>query len=265
MSAFTMIRPKSFLISIAILISLLSFSQEKQLDIELYKLYQDVINERFKEELNWDSIEIKNNIFKNRLLYYLTKDSATLSYKFDSLRTKITITQSDDGLLRIYSWNSWLGGTMQSFNKVFQFKTTYEVSVKSHDNTQDDNQDFDIGWYSNIYTLENENKKYYLAVCNSIYSTIETSQSIKVFSIENETLKNDSEIFKVNDENLNSIDVFFDFFSVIDRPERPVELIKYDQKNKIISIPVIEENGKVTDDFIIYKFNGKYFEVIEKH
>ena len=61
----------------------------------------------------------------------------------------------------------------------------------------------------------------------------------------------------------NIINVSFDFFSVVDRPERPVKLIKYDNTKKIIYIPVVYEDGKVTDKFIHYKFNGKFFEKIK--
>jgi hypothetical protein len=56
------------------------------------------------------------------------------------------------------------------------------------------------------------------------------------------------------------ISVEFDFFSVVDRPERPLKLIKFDKTKTIIYIPVVYEDGKVTDKFIQYKFNGKYFE-----
>jgi hypothetical protein len=62
----------------------------------------------------------------------------------------------------------------------------------------------------------------------------------------------------------NSISFEYDFFSVVDRPERPIQLIKYDQTKKTIYIPVVFENGKVTDKYITYKFTGEYFEKIAK-
>lgn len=42
------------------------------------------------------------------------------------------------------------------------------------------------------------------------------------------------------------------------------KLISYDKENKVIKIPVAIidndfQNGKVTDKFINYKFNGNYF------
>jgi len=50
----------------------------------------------------------------------------------------------------------------------------------------------------------------------------------------------------------------------MDKPERPVHLIKYDKIKKIIYIPIVLEDGKVTDRYIQYKFNGSYFEKVTK-
>jgi len=38
--------------------------------------------------------------------------------------------------------------------------------------------------------------------------------------------------------------------------------IEYDKKNKIISIPLILDNSKVTSKKIHYQFKGQYFEKI---
>jgi len=74
----------------------------------------------------------------------------------------------------------------------------------------------------------------------------------------NDTLK----LFKTKTNLLNEIEVNFDFFSVVQRPERPLRLIKYDPDKKIIYIPIVLENGKVTDRYILYQFKGQYFEQI---
>ena len=69
-------------------------------------------------------------------------------------------------------------------------------------------------------------------------------------------------IFKTKTKKLNNISVEFDFFSVADRPERPLELISYDEKKKIIYIPVVNNNGKVSNKNILYQLKGGYFEFI---
>jgi len=54
----------------------------------------------------------------------------------------------------------------------------------------------------------------------------------------------------------------FDFFSVIDKSERPVKLIYYDKDKKTLRIPVVLDKGVVTNRFITYQFTGRYFEKI---
>jgi len=61
----------------------------------------------------------------------------------------------------------------------------------------------------------------------------------------------------------SSISFEFDFYSVVDHPERPLKLIKYDEQKKMIYIPVIAKNGAVTELFTRYQHNGKYFEVLK--
>ncbi len=56
----------------------------------------------------------------------------------------------------------------------------------------------------------------------------------------------------------------YNFFSVVDRKERPIKLILYDKTTKTLKIPVVIEdeefqNGRVTNKFISYKFDGTYF------
>src|SRR4030095_503947 len=69
-------------------------------------------------------------------------------------------------------------------------------------------------------------------------------------------------LFKTKRKKLNSINVEFDFFSVVDRPERPLELITYDDKQKIIYIPVVGDEGQVTKKNILYQLKDRYFEFI---
>ena len=42
----------------------------------------------------------------------------------------------------------------------------------------------------------------------------------------------------------------------------PLELISYDGKKKIIYIPVVNNNGKVSNKNILYQLKGGYFEFI---
>jgi hypothetical protein len=57
-------------------------------------------------------------------------------------------------------------------------------------------------------------------------------------------------------------EIYFNFedYNDVDNGKRPLQLIRYDAKNKIIRIPVVFENEKVTKRFINYMFTYNYFE-----
>ena len=236
----------------------------EQIENDLHKSYQKILFYRLgTDSIFWDSLEIENKIFRNKLEQYTSKFPLTLTCNFDSLlKDNIDIVTSDDKLFRIYSWNTFLGGTMKDFGNVFQYKAADKVYSKiAYDSAE---EDVYIPFYSHIFTLKANGKSYYLAVNNGIYSTKDASQSIKIFTIENNSLNDTMKIIKTEEGLVNSIDVYFDFFSVIDKPERPLRLIKYDAKNKIIYIPVILGNGEVTDRYTLYQFTGQYFEYIKR-
>ena len=90
----------------------------------------------------------------------------------------------------------------------------------------------------------------------------DSKQSITVYSIEGNKLTDTARLFKTKTKKLNSIDVSFDFFSVVDRPERPLELISYDDKLNIIYIPVVNDKDQVTKKNILYQLKDGYFEFI---
>ena len=235
-----------------------------KIENDLHKSYKKILSDRFDADTtDWDSLELHNKFFRDKLLKYTANYSATLTFKFDSLRKdNFKIISSDDKLLRIYSWDTWHGGTMLDFESVFQYKNKDKVYSKFYDDTTNDGEGY-TPFYSQLFTLNANNKTYYLAVYNGIYSTKDASQSIKIFTIENKLLNNSVKLIKTQNGLTNSINVNFDFFSVAARPERPLRLIKYDNAKKIIYIPIVLENGKVTDKFILYQFTGQYFEKIK--
>jgi hypothetical protein len=166
------------------------------------------------------------------------------------------IVTSEDSLFRIYSWDTWTGGTMHFFNNVFQY--SYNGKIKTEFLELDEGDP--SGFYSDIFTLRSGAKTYYLAINNGMYSSKDVGESIRVFAIENGVLNKNVKLIKTTTGMTGTIEVYFDFFSGVDRPERPVRVIKYDKNKKIIYIPVVYEDGKVTNKFIQYKFNGNYFE-----
>lgn len=235
----------------------------QEIENELQQAYKRILSDRFDADtIAWDNLENDNRLFREKMLRYTSNYPLTLTYNFDSLTKAIYIVTSDDNLLRIYSWDTRLGGTMHDFENIYQFKSVNNIDVNVKCNTALDGKENYVPYYSQLFTLKEKDRTYYLAINNGIYSTKDISQSIKAFTIENNTLNDTIKIFKTKTELLNEISINLDFFSVVDRPERPLQLINYDSDKKIIYIPIVYENGEVTDRYILYQFNGQYFEHI---
>jgi hypothetical protein len=245
--------------------SIASLPLSKRADYELTKAYEKIVSCRFNEDQNnYDTIEQLNEYFRTQIVQYICKDPNSLSYTFDSLNQRMQIETSNDKLFRIYSWNTWMGGTMEDFESVIQYKFNDSVYTKIYFDTTYSDEWVYYGFYPQIFTMVVEDKTYYLAVENKIYSTIDASHSIKAFCIENNSLNDTIKLFKTPEGFSNALEIYFDFFSVVHRPERPLKLITYDEKKKIVYLPIVDEDDQVTDAFQEYRFTGTYFELMDK-
>lgn len=210
-------------------------------------------------QTDYDSISVYSDNFEKEFTSFIKNNPTTLDYPFKKLVDSnfCDVSTSSDGNFRIYSWDTWTGGTMHIFQEIFQWKDKGKVYTKVPNNG-----DVEGFFCSKIFTVDINNKRYYLAVTNGIYSTKDGVQSISAYTIENGKLVDTVKLFKTKTKKLNSIDVEFDFFSVVDRTERPFELITYDDKQKIIYVPVVGDKGRVTKKNILYQLKGSYFEFI---
>lgn len=211
-------------------------------------------------QADYDSISFYSDKFENEFTSFIKNNPTTIGYSFKKLIDSnfCGIITSSDGNFRIYSWDTWTGGTMHIFKEIYQWKSNGKVFTKIPKY-----EDGDAGSFcSKVFTVNIRNKPYYLAVSNGIFSTKDAMQSISAYCIEGNKLVDTIKLFKTKTKRLSSIDVEFDFFSVVDRPERPLELITYDDKQKIIYIPVVGDKGQVTKKNILYQLKDRCFEFI---
>ena len=200
-----------------------------EIENDLHKTYQKILHFRFDADtIGYDSMAIVNVSFANKIAEYTKKYPSTLTYRFDSLlKDNIQIVSSEDKLMRIYSWDTWMGGTMHAFENITQYKFGDKVYANSTTDSknQSDEEGYNPYFYSKIYTLQANSKIYYLEISNGIFSTKDASQSIDVVSIKNDNLIDTVNIIKTPKGMVNSIDVEFDFFSVVDSENFLVLLI----------------------------------------
>ncbi|MFI5141221.1 MAG: hypothetical protein ACHQII_02595 [Bacteroidia bacterium] len=228
-----------------------------QIDTDLVGSYKKLTS------LNYgygDSIDFYSDTFSNKITNYISKNPETIKCPFNGLKENhCSVVTSADGLFRIYSWDTWLGGTMHDFNNIYQFTSNQKTYTKIYDYPEGDYGTY----YTDIYTLKANNKTYYLTLRMNSFSTRDHMQAVDICTIEGGSLNDSVALIKSHDSLISSISVEYNFMSVINHPERPLRLIKYDADKKIIYIPIVMENGDVTDRFILYQFKGKYFECIE--
>jgi hypothetical protein len=229
----------------------------EQVDKQLTTLYSKIFPFYYGSQ---DSLNYYSDLFATKLTNFIKDNPSTLTYNFKSLKDSNAcyVVTSTDGIFRIYSWNTWLGGTMHDFKNIFQFKSNGKVYSTDLNRTEDD-----FGTYfTDVFMLKANNKTYYLAVSGGSESSRYAYETISAYAISHDTLDNKVKLIKTQSGLNNSIDFEYDFFTVAGRPERPIRLIKYDADKMIIYIPVVLENGKVTDKFILYQFTGQYFEKV---
>lgn len=201
-----------------------------------------------------------NELLKNTLIRN-GKRSEILHYAFPKLDGKMFVATSADGKLRVYSWDLETGGTMHDFESVYQYRGK-SGKVYTWTETRDDES---AGTFcTQIFDVPSANGTIYLTNSTFIGSTSLAGQSIDVVRIDGEKLDTKAKLIRTGSGLKNSISFGYDFFSVVDHPERPVKLVYFNTAKKEFRFPVVIEDdktpqGRVTNKFITYRFNGKYF------
>jgi hypothetical protein len=209
----------------------------------------------------YDSLVKANIDFQNALVKIASTYPTTLKYDFTFLKDSgLTIATSGDHRLRIYSWDSELGGSAHNYLTVFQFQGAHGVQANATDTTANIEESGFGGFYTPIYTLNTPVRTYYLVVAHHILSHRDITQGVETFCINNGSLDGSVKLFKTKTGLHNGITFDFNFFSVVNRPERPIQLIEFDSVHPSIRIPVVLEDGSVTNRSIIYRWTGHYFE-----
>lgn len=237
----------------------------RQIEGDLLKSFKKINywdQQRLKDtSMAWsDSLEKANDIFGKKLKGYAQKYPATLNYPFSQLiKEHLDISSSTDGLFRIYSWDTWMGGTMHYFENVIQYKagSRFKAIIDTPKSEGDNRPN-----YHKMYTFNTGSKSYYLAIYLDIGSTKDVADGIHIFSIENGELT-DAKMIKTHSGLRSDLSFEYDFGSVvnIDYDKRPE--IHFDNTSNTIYLPMVDGNYKMTNKSIQYRFTGQYFERVK--
>ena len=218
---------------------------------------------------SFDSIFEYNNKLEKIVLKYTSKNPETLNYHFKNLSNhpnSLNIITSEDNLFRIYNWNTLDGGTMQFYKNVFQYYHNGNVySELSKVESEDDI--VSVNFYE-INDLKIDNKNYYITFSLFVGSSALYYYEVKIFSIENGKLNDNVNLIKTKEGLTNTLGYEIDFTNSSNQDRKnEYKIIEnmslvYDKKNRTIIIPLIKDNGKLTNRKIKYKLKDKYFEKV---
>ena len=213
---------------------------------------------------DYDVLATENEALQKAFVKYGTR-ADVLRYGFPKLKQKIYIITSRDGKLRAYSWDTNEGGTMHDFITVFQYLGTGGKAKTSTDPYSQSMEDRGAGTFvTQIFQANTGTQPIYLVVDTFIGSTSLAGQGIHAYRINGDKLDRKAKMIRTSSGITDSISFAYDFFSVVDHPERPIRLFSYNEANRSFRFPVVIEDsktpqGRVTNRFITYRFDGKHF------
>ena len=147
---------------------------------------------------NDDYCDSLQNSFSILLKELCTADKG-MKYDFRELRKKerqFTMAVSTDGDMRIFSRNTYFGGSMPLFASYIQYKD------KEHPYFFDIHEDNDMGiCYDTIYSIQASDKRYYLLSGTSQIATAYPLAVIKAVSCTNGELKKETIFVSGNQQN----------------------------------------------------------------
>lgn len=224
--------------------------------------YLDRIKYWDENELNddTDSLSIYNDELFSFMTDFLNSNPSSIKANFEISRSKnLHILTSEDGNFRIYCWNTQQGRTMQFFRTIFQFSNSGRVAILPiATSEQDDNGSFSY----DLNQVPINDKNHYIISSVSIGSSAVYYYNIEIKTINNQLQLVDSPLIKDKSKMKSDIGYEIDLANNANRDNseaRDNMQLKYDKEKKLIILPYINDNDKVTEEKIIYRFNGKYF------
>ena len=198
---------------------------------------------------------------KQKLMRYATRPDV-LKYAFPKLKEEMFIATSKDGKFRVYSWDLQTGGTMHDYDRVIQFVGESGKTIAWSDG--DGEFEGGGGFYTDVFQVGTPKGPIYLMVSTSRASSSLNGQSINAVRINGDELDMKANVFRSASGLTNSIGFAYDFFTIMDRPERPIRLFTFNEARREFKFPIVIEDektpqGRVTDKFITYRFNGTHF------
>jgi len=245
-----------FLLMLLLSVFVVSGQDLRRIEKMLTRQYEQM--ETYRRDNKFDSLSLANTRFKSNLLANLRNVPATFTYPFTLLQEKIEIVASSDKRLRAYSWNTLQGGTMRDYKAIIQYEDQ-AGQVRTYYQTGENETERPVEYVDTIFTIESSKSNVYIIVWEGIYSTKDIGIQLKAYQLDQTMLVDSIPIFKRKGESLPLISINYDYLSSMGKPGWEIPLVRYDPKNKQLSIPVTDDRDMITPKREIFQFDGKQF------
>lgn len=233
------------------------------IEAELVAAFKDMRRyASYKADYDAERLSAGNQVFKEKLLKY-TKIPSTLAYEFRELKRFMHIAGSDDGRLRIYSWDTAEGDINGTFERVYQYRG---ADGKVYSRMDHPTELYSPGSFAiKIFHLDTKNGRIYIVSAIRVgASVLDYFQSAHVYKIARNTLTDRVKVIRTRSGLTNNLGFAYSVSSAKACRRLPGELVSFNRKTKTLSIPVVIKygefpTGEVTNRSISYRFNGKYF------
>lgn len=240
-----------------------AFGQTNQaFDNKLSALYDEMENySAYGENHDLEKLDQAKSNFADALSK-AAQNASTLGYAFPKLGKKITIKTSADKKFRVYSWDTLTGGTMHFFDTLHQYQTANGKVYAQFDGNEDET--FSGRMVNKIFQCDTPQGKIYIVYETAIGSTIDRADSITLYKIGASKLE-PAKLFQTKMNLTDSISYAYSAMSGSNpKKDSIAPRVSFDNRTKTLKFPVVVEDknflsGRVTNRFIAYRFNGKYF------
>ena len=214
-----------------------------------------------------------HNITHYEMIDIIMNDPASFSYDFPKMQDHISFITSDDGKLRLYYWDTGMGGTMIDYGNLCQFESNgrvYAYCCGVYDLYDDAEYISCYGGCNigDIYTIKADNGETFYLVHTIVHESSLLGGSVIIpLKIENDRLVIAPIFDSYPDEygfNCTQIEYDFgDWFFKANYGEGWDWFYRYDEKNQTFYIPAVDDLC-LTDRYNLYKFNGERFEFLRE-
>lgn len=231
---------------------------------EKYEKHEKSFIEGLENYEDLDLREKANDDFA-KLLF---EDTCTFYYDFPYVTDSteiVNIAASDDENVRIYSWDTQLGGTMVCWDNVIQYRSngkikSYDGSIWSVDESREENE-IDFGcWTKAIYTFNrNDGQTIYVTESYFRESSSYGYSTLDAFNISDGKLKMIEDAFVIPNDNFHlGIEYIIPSWYFLTDGKGWDWIFSLDRNTQTFYVPVVDDL-ELLDQYDLYRFNGNKF------